>query len=464
MADIAQTAAPQAAPVRPSKRLGLPAKLGFGAGDFAINIYWQGVSLFLLFFYTDMLGISPAVAGLLYLIAMVWDGISDPVMGALANHARSRWGRYRPFLLFGSVPLAVSFALLFFKPDLGPTAMVVYALIVGLLFRTCYTVVSIPYSSLSARITNDSLERSQIAGFRMVFAAAGGLTVSFFGLTAIQNFSTADPAAGFTYAAVLGGIAATAILALCFTLVKEPPLEAETGEQFGENLRAVVRAVRHNTPFWLVFFSILIISVSTTMLGKNILYYFKYDLEMEAEARWALLVLAGSWILFVPFWVVVTKWTSKRHVWLIGAALSSAALFVFYLNDTRDLQLILLNLVFVSFGTACFGVTFWSMVPDTVEYGQWRTGVRSESFVFGFVSLAQKVALGIGAGLLGLLLGAVGFEANVAQSDATLDGIKAIMTLIPMIGILLSAVLIYFYPIDQAMHAQLVAEIEGAAR
>ena len=162
----------------PSQRLSWTQKIGYGSGDFAFNLYWQGVSLYLFYFYTDVLGLPNSMAGIIYAVGSLWDAITDPAMGYAAERTRTRWGRYRPYLLFTPLPLALSYLLIFWHPgDVSITTMAVLALTGQFFFRLFFTMASTPYSSLMARMTQDANDRAGMAGARMLFAYAGGFTV-----------------------------------------------------------------------------------------------------------------------------------------------------------------------------------------------------------------------------------------------------------------------------------------------
>jgi len=158
--------------------LGWRRTIAFASGDFAFNLYWQSISLYLLFYYTEAVGLSAAAAGLIYLVASIWDGFADPLIGMAADRVRTRWGRYRPFLLFGAVPLALAFGLLYFRPPLQGTALVLVAMAAHLLFRSAYALVNVPYAALTARITRSASDRGNIAGIRMVFATCAYVLVA----------------------------------------------------------------------------------------------------------------------------------------------------------------------------------------------------------------------------------------------------------------------------------------------
>jgi GPH family glycoside/pentoside/hexuronide:cation symporter len=442
-------------------------KLGFGVGDFGFNLYWQSISLFLLFFYTDVMGISPAWAGFAYLIASIWDGVSDPMMGVLADRTRTRWGRYRPYLLFGSVPLAVSLVLAFTNPPLSGLMLVAYATATHVLLRTAYTVLAIPYSSLSARMTRDANARTGMAGYRMQFASAANVTVAFLVPLLVEVLGRGDVNRGYLWAMAVLGALSILVFFVCFLNTFE--LEDEDASAPGRltlggflrDASKVFPLVARSGPLLRVFLIIIVISVTISMLSKTLLYYFKYDLENMAAVKLVLPVLPLVSILSIPFWVRLIRATSKRTAWLYGSVVAGAGFTALFFNQSQEVWATLLILGTISLGGAVFGVGFWSMLPDTVEYNEWKFGERDEAKVFGFATFAQKVALGISAMLLGWLLGVIGFTPNAEQSQATLTGLRAIMALIPLAGIVIAAVIIWGYPLDARMHRQITDEIRA---
>lgn len=440
------------------KKLSIVQKFGYGIGDYGLNLFFQTVGLYLLFFYTDVLNIQPATAGFIYMIAIVWDGITDPLMGYFASKTKSRFGKYRPYLILGTIPLAISFVFLFSVPELSAAGLIVYALITHILFRTLYTVVSVPYSTLSAEITQDSKERGSLAGFRMVFAVLGALSVAILTKPLVAKWGLENEALGFVKVAILFSILAIIILAICFWLTKEKN-ESKT-ETEKVDFKSVFGMILKNQAFLIIALIIIIASATSIMTSKMILYYFKYNLDKEEMTGLGLLALLGTTLVGVPFWAVLSSKIGKKNIILFGGIFSILAYFLLYLNSGQNMTWVLLNFAMVGIGLSSIVFAFWAILPDTVEYGEWKTGIRAESMVFGLGSLCQKIALGIGAGLLGLLLDTIGYEANQTQSGFTLAGIQNIMTLIPLFGVILTMITIYFYPLSDKLHKQIVEEIK----
>ena len=439
-------------------RLSPARKIGFTVGDYACNLYWQSVSIYLLFFYTDVVGLSAGTAGLIYMIASIFDGMIDPVMGAIADKTRTKHGRYRPYLLWGAVPLGFAFVLLYFKPPLAGVALVTWILVAHLIFRVAYTALSIPYTSLNARITDSSAERSTLAGFRMIFATLAGLTVASTTQPLAASLGGGDVGKGFTLTAVAYALIATAIFPFVYATTREPqdvPGEAAPVIRMSQYWAAV----RGNRAFWAVMAGICTGVICTTALGKSVLYYFKYYLNDEAAARTALSLNAAVGLVVIPAWIYVTKRIGKRAAWFTAVIWGIVCLTGFALVDIRDPGLMIGFLLAMQVCGLGLALTFWSMLPDTVEYGEWRTGLRAESFIFGLGQFFLKAALGLGAGIFGWSLDLVGFHPNVAQTPETLQGMKTIMVALPLAGLVLGGLAMLIYPMKKGVHEDIVGQL-----
>ena len=441
------------------QKLTLKTRLGYGIGDIAICLYWSGVGLYLLYFYTDVVGISPSLAGLIYGIGMLWDAVTDPFMGYVAERTRTKWGVYRPYLLFGNVPLALSFVLLFWVPPFEGAMLFSFLLLTNLLHRTCFTIVSVPFSSLTPRITSDSQERTNLTGFRMLGAQTGTNLMALLAFPIIFWVGGEDESSGFLVLGAIAGITALAIHAVTFMTVKEP--ENDLGiERVGGSLAEAAQAVAKNGPFWLVFSATLIVGITTIFFGNNLIYYTKYALNLH-EYQGTILFTSGIIaFLSIPIWWAISNRIGKKLTWLISSSITLIALVSFYLYPISKLNELLVLVGFIGFGSGAGGILFWSMLPDTIEYGEVHTGVRSESSLYGFMTFAQKGSIAFAIIILGLVLDAIGFQANEIQTESTIADMKAIMTLIPIVGIASSLVIIYFYPIDAKMHKELLKQLK----
>jgi GPH family glycoside/pentoside/hexuronide:cation symporter len=404
-------------------------------------------------------GISPSLAGLIYGIGMFWDAITDPFMGYMAERTRTKWGVYRPYLLFGNIPLALSFILLFWVPPLEGGALFFFLLFANLLHRTCFTLVSVPFSSLTPRITSDSQERTNLTGFRMLGAQTGTNLMALLAFPIIFWVGGEDESLGFVVLATIAGLTALGIHAITFLTVKEPSNDQGI-ERVGGSLSEAAKAIGKNGPFWLVFSATLIVGITTIFFGNNLIYYTKYALNLHEHQGTILFTSGIVAFLSIPIWWLISNNIGKKLTWLISSSITLIALLVFYLYEINTLTELLFLVAFIGFGSGAGGILFWSMLPDTIEYGEVHTGVRSESSLYGFMTFAQKGSIAFAIIILGLVLDFIGFQANEVQSDTTILNMKAIMTLIPSIGVALSLVIIYFYPIDAKMHKDLLRQLK----
>jgi GPH family glycoside/pentoside/hexuronide:cation symporter len=442
-------------------RLGWGSKLGWASGDFGFNIFWQSLNLLLMPFYTDVLGLDARLAGTVFLIASLWDGFADTVIGAIADRTRSRWGSYRPYLIFASPLLVVAFMLAFLTPDWPQVGLFLYALLSQIFLRTAYSVVSIPYSSLSARITQDADERSSLAGWRMFFAFSGGAVVTFAMPRLVTMLGGGENNLTYVIAAGLVGMVSLPFFWLTFATTREPERLVEANPagisiaSSIDDFRTSVQMARGNGPLARIFGCIIVSSLAFTMTNKCLAYYVTYYLARPDLVPNILPFALVINLLFAPIWALVAQRTSKRTAWLYANVLSAVAYTAFFFSPSRDPIIAAAFIGLISAGNVAYQVLFWAMLPDTVEYNAWKTGQRHDAKVFGIASFAKQLALGLNGALLGWLLSAIGYIPNQPQSEATLWGLKAIMALVPLTGVAISAWLIWGYPLDQTEHKRM---------
>ncbi len=443
-------------------RLDRKGMIGWASGDFGFNIFWQSLNLLMMPFYTDVLGLDARLAGTVFLVASLWDGFADTIIGAIADRTRSRWGSYRPYLVFASPLVVVAFMLCFLTPDFPQLGLFLYALLSQIFLRTAYSLVNIPYSSLSARISLDADDRASMAGWRMFFAFSGGAVVTFAMPRLVMALGGADNNLTYVIAAGLVGLVSLPFFWIVFATTREPQRLVEAnpaGLSLAasiEDFRASIAMARNNGPLMRIFACIIISSLAFTMTNKCLVYYVTYYLERPDLVPNIVPFALVMNLMFAPFWAVVARKSSKRRAWLYANALSVVAYSLFFLVPSRDPMVAAAFIGLISAGNIAYQVLFWAMLPDTVEYNEWQTGQRHDAKVFGIASFAKQLALGLNGALLGVLLSGIGYVPNQPQSAETLLGLKAVMALIPLAGVILSAVLIWGYPLDRAMHRKLV--------
>ena len=432
-------------------------RIGYGIGDYAICLYWSGVSLYLLYFYTDVVGITPQMAGLIYAIGIAWDAITDPFMGYMAERTRTKMGSYRPYIYYGSIPLALSFVVLLWVPPFEGILLLSFLIVVNLIHRTCFTIVSVPYSSLTARITDDSDERTKLTTARMLAASFGTFSISALAFPIVLYFGGGEEALGFVYLGLIAGLVAVIILSITVYFVEERSFEFTKAEL--PNFSKVFKSVSNNYPFWIVFSAILILISTYLMFNNNLIYFSKYALGFHEYQGLILGVLSGTNLLAIPIWAFLAIKIGKKNTWMTSMAFLFVGFLIFYFYPISELNELLYILGCIGFANGATGVLFWSMLPDTIEYGEWRTGIRTESSLYGFMTFAQKGAIAIAIAILGTVLTKIGFEPNEEQTAQTLSDLKSLMSIIPLIGVFISFVLVYFYPIDKKFHQKLIDEI-----
>ena len=254
-------------------------RTAYGIGDYAICLYWSGVGFYLLYFYTDVVGISPLMAGWIYALGIAWDAVTDPFMGYIAERTRTKMGSYRPYIYYGSIPLALSFVLLLWVPPYEGLFLFIFLLLVNLIHRTCFTIVSVPYSSLTARITDDSDERTKLTTARMLFASLGTTTISFLGFPIVFLLGSGEEATGFLVLGLVAGLIAVIILSITVKFVEERPFKFSKKDL--PSFRNVFKSVANNYPFWIVFFAILFLISTFLMFNNNLIYFIKYALNLH---------------------------------------------------------------------------------------------------------------------------------------------------------------------------------------
>lgn len=441
-------------------RLSLRHYFGFGLGDFAFNLFFQGATLFLLFFYTDILGIEATVAGSIFLVATVWDAITDPLMGYWAGKTRSRWGRYRPYLLIAPIPLGLAYMMMFYPVQFSGMALVLWAVIWQILFRTFFTVGNIPYSSLSSEMTYDTHERSKLAAWRMFLGYAGAMAVSVLTGKLMTTMGWTAEGYGYFYVGIVFAITAAVLFYFCFKNTFELPLKSQqvvTNWQW----QSVWKMLQSNRPFWLLCGFIILGMAGVVIFYQSLAYYFKYNLGQEAALGTGMLYLFSCLMLSLPLWLRLSAKIGKRKTLMAGGGLMMLACLAFYLNPLAQdhLHWVYIHISVIGMGIGCAAFSFWAMLPDTVEYGEWKTGIRAEAVLFGLGLFFLKVGLGLGSFILGILLTFFQYQPNLEQTTVTLEGLHKIATLamlIPAVGIVL---LMVVYPLTEERFQQIIKEL-----
>jgi GPH family glycoside/pentoside/hexuronide:cation symporter len=348
---------------------------------------------------------------------------------------------------------------MFAPTGLEGAALIGYAFATQILFRTMYGLVNIPYSALMATMTRDSMQRNWLAGARMICAFLGTAVVSFFTPRLVTYFTSSGRTSGYFGATAVLATLATVFTIATFLATREDASITHAQEQ-PPPVRELLRMVMKNVPFLQIIAGIGFFSFANMLVCAGLVYYVKYYLgsttAIAGEA--ASLMQITITVMILP-WTIAARYVGKRWAWQAGLAIAFAGLVGLYFSEAREVGVLYGYIVVYAIGSASIGINFWSIVPDTVEYGEWRTGVRAEAFVFGFVTLIQKIALGASSAFLGAYLGWAGYVANQPQTPATAHAIKVMITLVAAGGLIASALVMHFYRLDARAHARLVQEI-----
>ncbi len=431
-------------------------RLSYAVGDFGINLYFMSAMTFLLFFYTDVYGLSAAVAGGVFLVARIVDAVTDPVMGFIADHTRSRWGKFRPYVLYGPVPLGLIAVAMFTVPGFGDFGKVVWAYSTYILFGIAYTVVTIPYAAMTAVMTDDYQERTRLTTLRIGCAFAGATVVSVGLLQLVDWFG--GGAVGFQAAMIVFSVVGTAVLWVTFAGTGERITPTHTAHRL--SLADGARALVANPPLIVVVLLFTLGMLALTVRLTAAPYYFKYNMGRED-----LLSLYFGVTLPVMFLgLIAVPWLSRRFGKAggirAGAVFAMIGAVGFYFTPPDNIVMVFVWGSVVAIGGAPIAVLGWAMIPDTVEYAEWRTGVRAAGLTFAEASFFQKLAKAVGGAGVAALLAAFGYVSNTAQSETTLAAILWMMSLVPfVIQILLIAVSLA-YRLDERAHARIVGELK----
>lgn len=429
----------------------------FASGDFAFNLFWQSIMLFLLFYYTDALELPIALAATTYMIASIWDGIANLAAGILVDRGHDRF-RYGAVIAAGAVPLGLAFVLTYMPPATTGAWAVAWVLGAHLLFRTAYAGVNVPYLAMSARISSRPGDRAFVAGLRMLFGTAAAVTVALCTAPVGRWLTGSTAAQSYFGAAILFAIIGASILVIVGATYREG---AEAHRPMPGNLKAALVSLAGNRAFVALNAAMMAMIVGVTVLNKSVLYYFKYLLNDPDAGQLALAEMGLVSGIAIPLWMLVGRRVGLRALWLISAGLGIAGLLFFAsvsFGGTGPMQVFLVSMQVVSVG---LNFVFWAMLPNTIEYGERATGLHVEGTVFGVAALLQRIAIGIATAILGWGFASAGYVPNVQQSAETLASMRMTVAIAPLVFLALSCVAMALNPLGR--RSTQAPEIAGPA-
>lgn len=439
-----------------SERLSMKEKLGYASGDLACNLVYQAISMFLLIFYVDVFGIKPSHAAILFLVARVWDAINDPIMGMIVDKTRTRFGKFRPYLLFGAIPFGIIAVLCFSTPALSATGKLIYAYVTYISLGMIYTVVNVPYGALSSSMTQDSNDRTSLSAVRMIFANLGGVSVAILMPLLVSKFGNGDQATGYQSTMILFAIIGALLLLITFVTTKERHTAVK---QESIKVKDTINMIKSNRPLIIICLLFVVLFGNMAIGGSVGTFYYTYVLDNRMDL-YGLITGLGMFlnvivIVFVPG---LAKKFEKKRLLMIALLIT---VFRPLSMIGGHIPLIIVGTIIGSIGSGIMSGLLWGLVPDTIEYGEWKTGVRAEGAVYAATGFFFKFGMALGGVLPGFVLEWTGYVANQPQTSTALMGINTLVIIIPTILSVLMLVIMKFYELDTETYNKILVELKG---
>jgi GPH family glycoside/pentoside/hexuronide:cation symporter len=443
-------------PVSENERLSFTEKLAYGLGDTASNFYFQFFNLFLVYYYTDIFGLAPAAVGTMMVALRIFDAVMDPAMGVIADRTNTRWGKFRPYVLWAALPYGIAGYCMFLNPALTQEGKLVYAYITYGLMWVAYTAINIPYSALMGVMSPSSEQRTSLSMYRFICAFVGQFLIVQLVVPLKKALGGGNEAEGIRYTMLIFSVVSVALF--IFTFLKTRERVAPPRDQKGD-FKTDLSNLLKNKPWMTLFFSAFFTLINAAVRGGSIIYFFKY--VVRDESKFTFYATTGS-IAFIAGAVctkVFLAMGDRRTLLIVLNAVNALVMAAVYLVDPHSYSTLIVLNVIASFAAGPTPAILWSMYADTADYGEWKFGRRTTGLVFSASVFSQKVGLAIGAGALGWILQYYGFVANTDQAAGTTNGIRLLFSAIPGALALLGALAIFFYPITDVRMKEIEADL-----
>jgi len=432
----------------------------YGSGDLGFSLTNTIRNVYLALFLTDVVGVTPAVAALAFFVGSTWDYLNDPIIGYISDRTHTRWGRRRPFLLFGALPFAAAFCLLWWRPPLeGTVALGIYYAAAFALFDTAATFVYMPFYALTPELTDDYDERTALTSTRMFFSILGGLIAFTIPLWIVGGFQP-DHAGRVMLMGVVFAIVSALPLLLVFWGTRERP-EFMAREQTA-SLRRAITITWRNRPFVFGLGLFLFNGVTMSILEVVLLYYIKYVVLHEAQSDMIMATIFIVAMIALPLWEWISRRLNKRWAYISGISFLAAVLLVLSsLTPGTSIAFIMFLCVLAGIGVSAMHVLPWAIIPDAIEHGELQNGERQEGLFYSQITLAQKVASSIAVPLVLLVLQTTGYVANSpTQPESAIAGIRFVSGPVPAITICMGILFTLLYPLGRETHHDITRQLE----
>jgi GPH family glycoside/pentoside/hexuronide:cation symporter len=442
-----------------TKKLTRLTKIVYGSGDTGFSLTTTIIGAYFAIFLTDVVGISPSIAAAAIFIGRSWDYVNDPVIGHISDRTRTRWGRRRPFLLFGGLPFALAFLMLWWIPPWENVILQAgYYSVAYILFDAAATFLYMPYFALTPEMTSDYDERTSLTTYRMFFSILGSLLAFTIPLIIIGTFSPENASRVFTMALIFGAISILPFIPV-FLVTRE---RQEFIEQEKPSLRHSLRSAKSNPPFLYGLAIFLMTWVSVEIVQAILIFYIKYVIQREPDSDLLMGSIFVTAILALPLWEWTSRRWGKRKSYIAGIAFWAVVqLVLITVSSDTNLPIILMLCVLAGIGVAAAHVLPWAMIPDAIEWGEWQTGERHEGMYYSLITLTKKAAASFAVPLALLLLDLSGYVPIVSEQPASaLWGIRIVMGPIPALLLCVGIFFALRYPLGREQFNRIVADLE----
>lgn len=434
-------------------------KLLYGVGDIGFSLTTTILGAYFAIFLTDVVGLRPGIAAIAVFIGKSWDYINDPIFGHISDRTRTRWGRRRPFLLFGSLPLALTFTMLWWQPGFEhPMALAAYYSVAYILYEAAATFLYMPYFALTPELTSDYDERTSLTSYRMFFSILGSLLAFTLPLMIIGSFAPQNAQRVFWMGLMFGVLAAAPMLLVFFGTEERQDFIQQEKPGLWESLRSAWQ----NQPFRYGLAIFLATWISVDVLQSTLLFFIKYVVQREGQNDIIMATIFVVAIFALPIWSWVSRRWSKRWAYIYGIAFWGVVqMLLISVTPGTGLGLILFLCALAGIGVAAAHVLPWAILPDAIEWDEYKTGVRHEGMFYSLTTLARKIASSVAIPLVLLLLEFTGYQPNVAQQPArAVFGIRLVMGPLPAILLLIGIFFAFRYPLDREKFGKIVQELK----